>query len=260
MQKRKRIRFAALAAVTALATGCAKVPTGTGDEGGRLVEVTMTLRGDVRIDGNNPYYYIFLMNRTDNPGDAGPVPVVGVPWNNGFAAASNEDSQGFVGFVVFSALGGLTGYQVYAAPTDATGNLVKPQNVNAGIPGGWIPRGAPDNSTVPQAGEKTLRFLLDLSKLPNPDARYLQINFLATNNLPVGADPNAPKTWDALGNGAETGNINNWVTIDVTQNSIRSDADSIDPEPTGDVREKLAGLVNDPSLDIDDWSISVRSR
>ncbi len=269
MNARKLFRFGATLAVTAaLGLGCAKVPSDVGVGAGRIIEVTMTLRGAVRTDQTQPggtptpNYYIVLINRVDEIGAAGPVPVIGVPWGNGFAASSRPDEQGFVGFVVFSTFGGLTGYETYQAPSDSSqpDGLRNPPDVPAGIPGGWTYVGPPDSSTLPQPGERTLRFRLNLNRLPNPDARYLQINFLATNTLPVGADENFPKIWDALGDGSLGDEINRWVTVDVTQDAQYNNALLNTLEPTGDVRLRDRELVDDPSLDIEDWTISVRSQ
>ncbi|GAB4453724.1 MAG: hypothetical protein OHK0029_07040 [Armatimonadaceae bacterium] len=237
--------------------GCARVPGGGDTEGGKLLEVTVRFRGPVDINriprGN---YYFVLINRTDNQGDAGPVPVVSLPWGNGFAAPSQPDSQGFVGFVRFDREQGATGYGVYS--TEVNGVLLNP------VEGIFTNLGAPDAVLVqpgPNQASDTLSFRLDLRRLPNPDARWVQLNILSTNNIPQGAD-DAPKVWDALGNGAVGGFINGFVVLDTTQNRILRNDDLVGDaqEPEGDVRDHLGPLVNDPSLDIVDWQIRILDR
>ncbi|MBC8143044.1 MAG: hypothetical protein H7Y38_16590 [Armatimonadetes bacterium] len=250
-----RTAFATL--LTCFAASCAKVPTNTDDTPSRLVEVTVTLRGAV----NPQYYYFVLIHRTDDFTEAGPAPVVAPPWNNGFAASSQQDTQGFVAAVVYNQFGGLSGYEVYRVPTD-TNNMptARPYEIGAGLTG-FTSLGQPFQSTVPQTGEQTLRFRIDLARLPNPDARYMKINLLATNNLPAGVDPNSPKLWDALGDGSGTGDVgslNAFLTLDVTQNQRIDNSNRT--EPASDVRDHLGPLIDEPSLDITDYSIQILSQ
>lgn len=246
-----------------LLSGCAKYPPQSPVAGqGKLIRVTMTVRGQIQpFDALTPYYYFILINRTDDPGDAGPVPIVqGPPWSNGFAAPAQQppDSQGFVGFVRYDRFQGQTGYGVYTLADPVTGALhkpIEPQNP-------FFPLGPPDTYVTPQRGERTLTFQLNLNRLPRPEARFLQINFVATNNIPQGVDETSPKSWDALGDGTQTETINAWVRIDTTQNVTVRDIDRPfpDQEPENDVREKLGPVVDEPNLDIVDWSVEVRSQ
>ncbi len=250
-------RTCVAAFLTLLSASCAKVPTATNNATSRLVEVSVTLRGAV----NPQYYYFVLIHRTDDFTEAGPAPVVAPPWNNGFAASSQQNTQGFVGAVVYSQFGGLSGYEVYRVPTDANNvPTARPYEIGAGLTG-FTSLGQPDQSTVPQTGERTLRFRIDLARLPNPTARYLKINLLATNNLPAGVDPNAPKLWDALGDGSGTGDVgslNTFLTLDVTQNQRLDNSNRT--EPANDVRDHLGPLIDEPSLDISDYSIQILSQ
>lgn len=247
---------ASLVLATSLVS-CAKVPTDTTTGSSRLIEVTMTLSSSI----NPNYYYFVLIHRTDDNTEAGPVPVVAPPWNNGFAAASQANQQGFVGTVVYSNFGGLSGYEVYRVPTDANNvPTARPYEIGTGLTG-FVSIGQPDQYTTPQTGERILRFRLDLARLPNPNARYLKLNLLATNNLPAGVDANLPKIWDALGDGSggsDVGSLNTFITIDVTQDQRRDN--SAGTEPQGDVRDHLGPLIEEPSLDITDWSVQVLSR
>ena len=281
MYGQPRRPFASLPWVLVLAllpVGCARTPEGQeGNVQGRQITVSMTVAGRIRqnVGGQVPYHYFVLINFTDDPGDAGPVPVVDIPWGNGFAAPAPlpADRQGFVGFVRVDALQP-QGYGVYrVARTD-------PNNENSPlfnpVTGRFEPLGLPEQYTQLAAESDTIQFRLDLSRLPGyrrpgpdgqldppndpaPDdttARYVQVNFLATNNLPQGADTNAPKSWDALG-GAETGTINTWLTIPLDQDSALNNNTQAVPEQPGDAREKLSALVDDPDLDITDWTIRI---
>lgn len=247
-------RFLLCAALPLLLAACAKTPTtDTAATNSRLIDVSMTLRGAI----NPNYYYFVLLNRTNAISDSGPVPVVAPPWGNGFAAAGPQsDAQGFVACVVFRN----NNFEVFKVPTDANNiPVAKPYNLGTGTTG-FVSLGQPDQYTTPATGDHTLRFRLDLSRLPNPTARYLAVNLLATNNLPAGVDPAAPKLWDALGNGAATGEINSFFVLDVTQSQRRDNATATTPEPANDVRDHLGAIVDEPSLDITDYSVQVLSK
>ena len=88
------------------------------------------------------------------------------------------------------------------------------------------------------------------------------MNFVTTNNLPAGVDPNAPKLWDALGDGSgggDVGSLNAFVTIDVTTNTQRDNSSGTEPQGN-DVRDHLGPLIDEPSLDIVNWSVQVLAR
>ena len=245
-----------------LSLSCARIPPGTGSTTGRLLKVTFTVRGQIQPPGSAvPYHYFVLINRTDTPSESGPVPVVTRPWGNGFAAAAQPGAQGFVGFVLYDPFQGVGGYGVYSLQLSGSTTLLRPDTLGYSSFSG-LRIGVPSNYVTPQPGENTLSFQLDLSQLPKNDAAYLQINILATNSLPQGAD-DAPKYWDALGDGtnSEPGSLNSWITIPVAQDTIRTNAETrIEPEAT-DVRDRdLPGVVSDPNLDITDWRIELRNQ
>lgn len=249
------IGFFLLAVSTIALTNCAKVPSDASSIiPSRFVDITMTLRGPV----NPNYYYFVLIGRTDKIGDPGPVPVVAPPWGNGFAAASQSDAQGFVAAVFYSNSGGLSGYEVYKVPTDANNvPAAKPYQIGTGLTG-FISLGQPDQVTAIRTGDHTLRFRVDLSRLPNATAPYLQVNFLATDNLPAGVDSDSRKMWDALGDGSGTSGIsslNTWATIPVARGGRVDNSNLL--EPQNDVRDHLGPLRDEPSLDIVDCSIEV---
>ena len=256
-----RRRFLALLGGATLALpGCARVPTAGGTNTGRLLRVTFRVRGQIQpTNATLPYYYFVLINLTNNLSDPGPVPVVALPpgggstWGNGFAAASQPNAQGFVGFVSYDSV---QGYQVRVCPGDGNGGYRHGGDV---LLTEFTNLGLPDSFVVPQAGDATLDFRLDLNrlKLKSTDTlpTYAQINIVATNNIPVGAT-DVTKYWDALGNGGNTGELNAYVGFSIAQSGQTIiNANTNFPEPANDVRDRLGPLVNEPNLDIIDWTI-----
>jgi len=232
---------------------CARSPTSSGGDGTtrKFLIVNMTVRGQIQPqDAATPYYYFCVINRTDTISEPGPVPVVDRPWGNGFAAPApnaGPDNQGFIGFVRYDR----SGYRCFRV----TGNATQ---------GSFTDLGQPDGATAPQTGEKALSFRFDLNRLKltpeEVEKRYVQINLIATNNLPIGAE-DAAKVWDAFGDGrgdAGTGSLNAPITLDATQNIFRRNSDT-NLEPANDVRDHLGPIVDDPNLDIVDWSVEIRT-
>lgn len=228
---------------------CARVPPSGPFEPPKLLRVTFTVRGQIQTaDAGLPYYYFVTINRTADPADFGPVPVVERPWGNGFAAANSATAQGFVGFVAFNYR--TSGYQVYSC--ESGGTLNNPVN------GIFTPLGVPYQSTPVVAGGQTISFQVDLNTLPNKTLRYVQLNIIATNNVPQGAE-DAPKLWDALGDGTSTGSLNQFLTFDTAQNQLRRNSDDRREPTQSDVRDHMLSLVNEPNLDIVDWEVEYRN-
>jgi hypothetical protein len=268
MKIMRRVSGAVYAAVTVLCAlflaGCARSPqTQTGTTRGKIAVFTLTYRGPVNIDrqpqGN---YYFVLINRTDDPSDFGPGIALQPPFaGNGIGAAFQGDGQGFVGLVRYernlSTIGGL---QVEAS-TDAAGNLVNPTTLSYR---GFNILGPPDRIiSVPTQGgsPNVISFQLDLSRLPNPNAQFMQVNVISTNIVPQNTSENVQRDWDALGDNTTTGNINDPFTLNTTQNAVYTNAQRISTsrEPAGDVRSgQFGGTVDDPSLDLVDWTIQIR--
>jgi hypothetical protein len=254
MVKRLCILFVILLTLS----GCARVPKTTVTSQPRLLTVQFETKGVININDitNTPTYYFVLINRTDNPNELGPTPVVSPPWGNGFGAAppSNPPAQGFVAFVRYDRFQGGNNFGVYTS--ERGGVLQNPATFGTD---GFSPLGLPDNAQ--KVSNNSLRFQIDLNRLPKPTARYIQINIIATNALPQGTDNTTEKYWDAFGNGA-LGEFNNWKTYDVTQNATYQNSQSLEPEGENDVRDRDRGIVNTPaladSLDITNWNIELR--
>ena len=233
----------------ALLPSCAKVPPPGTFTPPKLLRVTFTLRGEVQTsETGQPFYYFVTINRTADLADSGPVPVVDRPWGNGFAAANSATGQGFVGFVAINYRG--PGYQVFSCLNN--GVLKNP------VEGIFTPLGLPYQSTPLARGSRTVSFQVDLNTLPNNTLRYVQVNVIATNNTPQGAD-DAPKLWDALGDGSRTGSLNQFLTLDTLGNQIIRNTDDRREPAQNDVRDHVLSTVDEPNLDIVDWEVEYRN-
>jgi hypothetical protein len=287
MKNRREFLLLAAATPMALLEGCAKVPSGGVDgQETRYVIVRMRVAGRIRqtTDDGLPYSYFFLVNFVDDiNNDSGPAPVVQQPWGNGFAAPAQlpANSQGFVGFVVFGGPQSQGQYGVYEVPA-ANGTFANVTTLGPGL-NGFLPRGTPDSSTVPQPGGNELIFRLNLNIFRNsfyrPNAEgtgvrlpnFLQFNFVNTDNFPQDPnDPNALKTWDSLGNanleqvgGKGVPGIVRGVPLNQTglvyDNSRIVAINPNSVEGQGDVWLRQDRSINEPDLDIVEWSVQVTS-
>jgi hypothetical protein len=288
LTRRRAIRLLTASALAPLIPGCARAPSGAGINTGPVLAVTMTVLGTIQqqaVTGTNPYnYYFVVLNLTDYSSDPGPVPVVTEPSAlNGFATASGpQDSygdnpaQGFVAFVLYcpSVTQTSSGYQLYNVPADTADSTRKDglADINTLGLSNFLPQGEPDYAPLLSPGASQLVFRVNLNRLPNYNRtqgppRYLQINFINTNNLPQSTDMSVPKYWDALGNGPNPG-VNPFLVLDITQNQLLTNSqESSNPavyeNPSGgDVWNWEYGVVSDSSaavssLDIIDWSVQI---
>lgn len=214
-----------------LLAGCAKFP-GTTVAGSTRLVFTMTVDGTIRDN----YVYIIALRPSleGNPTTPGPEPVVAPPWGNGFVA------------------GNVTHFVRYDVTQSPRYLLYKFRDVNLNE---YFAIGAPVTSEDPSTnGGKTLRFELDLKDIePTPGSagtlQSLQVNFLTMDRVPQGNDTGG-KNFDALGNSQSPSEINEWVTIPLTQNGIYDNLRFNGLEPRGDTR--------DPDLDITNFSVEVR--
>jgi hypothetical protein len=243
--RRAGVLFATAVLASLLSAGCAKAPGGSqGPGAGRQIIVTMTVAGHIRPD----YFYFVLFNTTNTPEkSSGPIPVVAAPWGNGFAAGE------FTHFLRYDGSQPNAGYVLYAV---VPGSSLR----------GFTSLGAPIEYTPVPGGGATIRFRVALAQLatagiPPEDIRALQVNFLATDRIPV--DPNDPRTklFDALGDARQPGGVNNPITISTLQSGLYQNSGVL-REPAGDVTEAGNGTfqsVSNPDLDITDWTIEVRN-
>lgn len=231
--------------------GCAKYPPGGASGTGPELVISMTTNAP--IDPNSYYFVVFDVSN-DPHGTNGPVPVIAVPWGNGFATsqyppASTPGNPGATSFMEYYGAG--IGYVLYKY----TNNL-QYQEI-----------GVPPQSTAPNGGN-TLQFSVLLSQLATPSIpasqiKYIQVNFITTNILPQNPeDTSVTKYFDALGNSLPgSGQLNDYITIPTTQATIYNN--QTNPiEPSGDV-EQVNGsggyfnVQNQEQLDITNWSVQV---
>ncbi|MEI6432660.1 MAG: hypothetical protein WCP07_10800, partial [bacterium] len=105
-----------------------------------------------------------------------------------------------------------------------------------------------------------LPFEGNLARLPTAAKPYLLINMIATDARPAGAQDTV-KRWDALGSGRDSSSRNYIIRMDSRQNLTLRNTDVIgtDQEPSGDVLDRLNfPPIDDPSLDIVDWTVTLR--
>ena len=212
----------------------------------------MTVSGKIRPD----YYYFALFNPVVTPTNTtGPVPVVAPPWGNGFAAGS---------FTAFVRYDGSQPYANYGFYTVVPGsNLLQFQG--PGAPTQFTP--VQQDTGSGQITGKTIQFQIPLSALATSSLtvdqiKYVQVNFISTNRIPVNPTDPTPKLFDALGDARSAGGLNNPVTFSVTQSGVYQNSNQVPPDPSGDVGEYVNGAfqsLNDPDLDVVDWRIEVRA-
>lgn len=229
------IRSFAGICILLLLLGCAKFPTHGGGTRTKRLKFIVKLAGPV----NPNYVYVVAINdANDLTGqNGGPIPVVAPPWGNGFVAGKATH------FVRYDGFQGGGGYAIYRF-TDLEFLL------------SWILTGIPVFFITPGQDSDELIFDLDLTQIrPNPEQalliRALQINILTMDRVPIDPNDTRPKFWDALGDSRDPTSINDFITIDLSIDRFYRNSDT-NLEPRGD--------VNDPSLDIVDWSIEIRTQ
>jgi hypothetical protein len=226
-------RLLAVMCAALLFCGCARFPGGGG-------VFTKRVRFILRLAGpvNPNYVYIFAINDADDltGANGGPIPVVAPPWGNGIVSGRCTHFIRYDGFLPNG------GYAIYKF-TDTT--LLT-----------YFQTGIPVAFVTPAPGEDRLDVEIDLTQIePDPvqalAIQALQINLLTMNRVITNPNDPGPKFWDALGDSTQPGSINDFITIDVTTDRIYRNSD-LNLEPSGDVA--------DPSLDIVDWTIEIRSQ
>lgn len=217
--------------------GCAKLPDGGIGAGTTRLIFRMRLKSAVNP---NFIYMVALRPSTDaNPPEQGPIPVIAPPWGNGFVAGT---ATHFVEWAnVLSPK-----YQIFQFRPGT--DLI--EYFSLGVPAAY--------TDVNPGVSTTIEFELNLAQIASSQAeadsfQTLQLNFLTMDRIPQGSI--GSKNWDALGDGRLSTSINSPITIPLRVSGTydNSTAQFIDLEPEGDVLQ-----VDEPSLDIIDWSVEVR--
>jgi hypothetical protein len=227
-------RTAVFGLLLAFVFGCAKFPEGGGGVFTKRFRFVIRLAAPV----NPNYVYIFAINDADDiTGEhGGPLPVIAPPWGNGFVAGK---ATHFIRYDGFQPNGG------YAVFKFVDQTLLT-----------YFQTGIPISFTTPGPDDNFLEFEIDATQLrPNPNdalqIRALQINLLTMDRVITDPNDHGPKHWDALGDSRDPGSSEDYITIDTTGPRIYRNSD-MQNEPEGD--------VDDPSLDIVDWTIEVRTQ
>lgn len=227
-----RKAFAAAAALLIL--GCAKFPDTPGGPDSRRIRFVITLDGPV---DPNYVYIVAIRDANDDTGaTGGPIPVIQKPWGNGFVAGKATH------FIRYDGVQPSGGYLLNKF-TDLVNLLT------------WIPLGVPYDFITPNPGDNRLEFTITLKQLRPPpddpdDITSLQVNILTMDVVPNDPNYNGSKFWDAFGDSTDFNSINDYITINVQQDRIYRNSV---------LQNEAGGDVADPSLDIIDWLIEIRS-
>ena len=259
--------FASLLASLALFSGCAQLPPGQGSNAalsGKRLRVTIQFNASV----NPNFHYFFLINYDQSQGQGGnqnatgPVAVLrpvnaNQGYGNGFAAGSGGSAFGFTDFVRFEG----NAYRLFHVVGDPTRSR-------------FVDEGQPVSFTLPNGGNPAvLQFDIDLSQIVVASSgaaldpttavnqalniRWLQMNIVATDVIPVNQTTLVNKQVDSLGNTQTPTGAASFLSLDVSQIRSYMNQDFVGQavfEPTGDVY----GSVNpDPALDIINYTIAV---
>ncbi len=222
----------------ALSTGCAKFPSTIGPDSGTRMTFTMNVDGKIR-NGTEPgsiglpyIYMVALRFSTDpNPTTQGPIPVVAQPWGNGFVAGNATH---------------YVWWNPQLSPRYGIYKFVDPQLNNS------ILLGSPITFEEVVTNAKRILFTINLAQLfpdktERDSLRSVQVNFLTMDRIPTSG---SNKFWDALGDGRQINQINDYILLPLKQNGTYNNIRSGLIEPQGD--------VPDPDLDIIDWQVEIQ--
>ena len=229
-------RLLTLAIAVLLLVGCAKFPTSGSSNFTKRLLFTLTVDSQLRTgleEGGTglPYVYIIAirLSTEESPIDDGPIPVV-VPGGNGFVAGNATH------FILWDPLFS-PAYTIWVFD-DETLNIFH----QIGVPIDFLPI---------DVGDRTLSFEIDMSQLIDAvdvdTIKSIQVNFLTMNNTNT---TGGGRLWDALGDGNIPSEINSYFTFQPNFAQTYTNAS------TGNIEVRLD--VDDPDLDIVDWSIEVR--
>jgi len=257
------IAVAPIAAVF-IAGGCARSPGNASNLGPSLL-ITVDYAGQPNIQIGYSYFVV-IRDADDQQGKQGPIPVTASPYGgNGFATALQPETTfgaGFTDFAVYNvSLGGIYGCQLYHVGGGISGRTSSA--------GSFVAEGPPVNFVQPGAtgNPNQIQFQIALSQIlpkagecdPNtpgscPQAHFLQVNIIATSDLPANAQSNDPNFYtDAMGDqhlGSAT--FNSYLTVDTTSAATYSSTGQLQ-EPDDDTFPRQ----NDPAYEMTGWQIQV---
>lgn len=254
-------------------TGCAKQPPSSSGSivlSGKRLVVTLPFRGRI----NPAFHYYFLINYDTsqsgigNQNSPGPVPVLGPNstnqgYGNGFATGPNGIG-GFTDFVRFEG----SSYRLFHVVGDPTARHFIDENLPVSV---TLPNSDIGNPNVLQFEIDLAQLVVDANgaSLNNPTMtvdiankiRFLQVNVVATDVVPVDQPTSVIKQVDSLGNNQVPGSTS-YLNLDVRDIRAYTNGDAVglgSSEPSSnDVYTSGLGGVGDESLDLlDSYRIAV---
>lgn len=266
---------ACLAGSLAFLSGCAKLPPETTSNvplSGKRLVVRLNFRGPI----NPNFHYYFLINyanaagATPGVGDRsalGPVPVLGPGstqqgYGNGFATGPNGVG-GFTDFVRFEG----NSYRLFHVVGDPNVRNFRDESQPVAF----------TRPTDPNGNPNVLQFEIDLAQLVvdsngaslNDPAltvqianniRFLQVNVVATDVIPVDQTTVVSKQVDSLGDNRGSAAASGYLKLDVRDVQSLTNLNSVGSasfEPVSNDVATTSGFPGDDSLDLLDYTIAI---
>ncbi len=181
-----------------LPAGCAKSPSGISGSSpvsGPQLQISLTVQGT--INPNFYYYILFNLNRATGPtgSGTGAVPVVAIPYGNGFAAGAFSNYVEYHG-----GQPGGTNFGYYGIPA----NLLNPvtlgtsQIVQTQVVGNTLTFRLPLTYLATAGDSTSTPQYVPNSSFTVDQIQTLQINFVTTNIVPPPSDIIVQKYYDTL--------------------------------------------------------------
>ncbi len=246
-----------MAALSSVGSVRAAPPRPSGGGLGRQIVVTLRVRG--RVDLTNDYYYaLFNVNGQSRNGFSGPVPVV-----TDFQRGGNGFAGGAFTLFVEGHQGEPRGsdFGLYAAGPDLRSRSYLGSPIQESVSGDTLTFRMP------------LAAIAQASNLPESQILTLQVNFVATNVVPVNPQDTTIKYFDSLGDPRD-GDLNAYLTLSPAQATTYRNFTSVRPEAPGDVAsyggpggvtvvpgqdgptDKVPAALT--AIDIVDWTLEIR--
>jgi hypothetical protein len=177
--------------------GCAKSPSGISGSSpvsGPQLQISLTVQGT--INPNLYYYILFNLNRSTGPtgSGTGAVPVVAIPYGNGFAAG------GFSNYVEYHGNQGINNFGYYGIPANLLGpiSLGGSQIVQTQVVGNTLTFRLPLTYLATAGDSTSTPGYVPNSSFAVEQIQTLQINFVTTNIVPPPSDTIVQKYYDTL--------------------------------------------------------------
>lgn len=251
---RRGLRITGLVGVAAVCGSCAKFPP---NSNGNFTAITISFTVAGQINTTAPYIYdVAISTSTSYPPVTtyAPLPVINSSNPNGRVSGSPNF---FIEFNSQNPYSPLPFTLNRFALQSEVPNPQDPTNpVNLAV---WAPstRGQIVNFTTPQTGggPSTLTFTVYTNELADTDKEANQLQAIQINILTMTRLANqgsGTRVIDALGNSSTVAGLNQWLTVDLRENSNYQNS-VLQLEPTGDT---FGGT--EPDVDISDFTVTVQ--